>query len=393
MKNSILADRYLFLYHIYYDSDSTVYNSGGLSVYQLGLGLGEVNYNHIFNSGLYAGDISAWYMPIGSSAQGSVLSYNWVHATNGRSYRVDIRGSGLTVHHNVSWNNSSGTKFQGPGPWYMYNNTFFDSNSSFTLALTTAELTALGISYVNGASYAYIILDDSFIKNNLSYQLYLRSFNNTSQYTFDFDENVQVTKNDDRIGNGNFFVNTTLASIDLRPKSNSLAINAGLPVTGITDDATAGSYVTDGSPDLGAYEFGGDYWYPGADWLNDGLLVPTTMAEATFLASSLVNVNLSSKTKVNYKEEQVIEEETIMSKIKVFPNPTTGLVNIKLPVDLHIRAIELIDILGRVVLVEGGLNDVTNHQLNLAGFNEGLYFIKTYTDLGEVSTYRLLIRK
>ena len=77
------------------------------------------------------------------------------------------------------------------------------------------------------------------------------------------------------------FVSVDQNSLDLRPAKGSALIDAGAVAEGFTD-----GYKGD-APDIGAYEYGGEYWFPGADWLPDGLSVPKTMAEANRLAIHL----------------------------------------------------------------------------------------------------------
>ena len=58
-------------------------------------------------------------------------------------------------------------------------------------------------------------------------------------------------------------VDTLLVNIDnrdFRPKPNSVLIDAGTVINGITDSYEGAA------PDIGAYEYGGDLWSAGTDW-------------------------------------------------------------------------------------------------------------------------------
>ena len=255
---------------------NTVYNSGGIAIYHMGPGPNEVSYNHCFNAGLYAGDISVTYLPYGLKAGGTVLAYNWVHgAPTALGMRCDTLGNDIAVHHNVVWDCNRSCKWQGYGPFQVNNNTYYSEHLFFD-----------GNDGTNGVD----IMNNSDVMNNVfTNRLYFRGpdldyASHPDENNAHFKRNVQVNKS--YTGNiydaTNLFASADRATLDLRPKAGSILIDNGTVVPGITDDY-AGT-----APDIGAYEYDGEYWVPGTDWLNDGWPVPTSMAEATELAAQIL---------------------------------------------------------------------------------------------------------
>lgn len=62
------------------------------------------------------------------------------------------------------------------------------------------------------------------------------------------------------------------------------------------------------------------------------------------------------------------------NSIKVFPNPTTGMVAISSPENATIDKIEVIDVLGKTILVKTG----NTSQLDISSFSKGMYIFKLY---------------
>ncbi|VGO18352.1 right-handed parallel beta-helix repeat-containing protein [Pontiella sulfatireligans] len=255
---------------------STVYNSGGVAIYHMGPGPNEVLYNHCFNAGLYAGDISVLYLPYGLKAGGTVVARNWVHwAPHGLGMRCDTLGNNIAVHHNVVWDCNRGCKWQGYGPFQVNNNTYYSEHLFFD-----------GNDETNGVD----IMNNSDVMNNVfTNRLYFRTpdldyASHPDENNGHFKRNVQVNKF--YAGNiydtTNLFISVERNTFDLRPKAGSVLIDNGAVVPGVTDG------YQDTAPDIGAYEYGGEYWVPGADWLPDGRTAPYTMAEATELAARIL---------------------------------------------------------------------------------------------------------
>ena len=71
-----------------------------------------------------------------------------------------------------------------------------------------------------------------------------------------------------------------------------------------------------------------------------------------------------------------ISELNQQNSLTLYPNPTTGLINITGKLDAG--NIEIYNVAGQKVMSEEIQNSL-NHQLNLSGFNPGMYLLKYYT--------------
>jgi len=253
----------------------TVYNVGGVGIYGQGNGPVIAEFNHVFNAGLYCVDISSLYIPVGKEMAGSIVHHNWLHDTSGIGFRVDIQGRGITVHHNLVWNVTVGCKLQGY-QLAAYNNTVLthDANSGFIVVFepdATADELA-GWQVRNNVAYAFfdrLSLRNDPRKSTREFVLPLTPVDGA------IDHNVTVQAD----GHSQVFVD--LMSRDFRPKPNGPLDGTGVIVEKIT------SSVGGAKPPIGALEPGISPWQAGANWMNDGLPVSTSPAEADELAKRL----------------------------------------------------------------------------------------------------------
>lgn len=89
-----------------------------------------------------------------------------------------------------------------------------------------------------------------------------------------------------------------------------------------------------------------------------------------------------------------IAENSILSTILVFPNPTNGTFTIAVPnADFNQLTINVIDIQGKVVYTATDKNVGTNYnkQINLEGIAKGLYYVKMTTEKG-VKVHKLVVQ-
>ncbi|RPG85329.1 MAG: right-handed parallel beta-helix repeat-containing protein [Coraliomargarita sp. TMED73] len=266
-------------------TETTIYNSGGAGLYLLGPGAQIAERNHVFNGGLYSGDISGIYIPYAAKSLNSAIAYNWVHSIRGIGMRCDAMGRKIKVNNNVVWNTYSGCKWESAGgaedTFTIYNNTIFveDAMHPILLSETKPEGDLL--------NRRDLITENWTVLNNVSYGLKYRywftfwkevkSAGLPTAYFFNQDESDRFQANYSLAGEdaNRYFISTDLENIDLRPCSGSPLIGNGIAVEGVDPSACA---------DIGAYQSGAAYWYPGADWMPGGESPPKTMKEAVALA-------------------------------------------------------------------------------------------------------------
>ena len=253
----------------------TVYNVGGVGIYALGNGAATVESNHVFNAGLYCVDISSFYIPVGKDMAGTRVHHNWFHDVNGIGFRVDIQGRGITVHHNLVWNASVGCKLQG-FQLAAYNNTVLagDSKGGFIVVFEPEAMPEERAGWRVRNNVAFAFNDRLSLRNDprRSKRPFLRPLKTEAG---NIDHNVLVPAG----GHAQLFVDP--ARHDFRPKPGGPLDATGVAVEAIAKGAKGRP------PAIGAFEAGESVWPAGASWLNDGLPVPVSPAEATDLARRL----------------------------------------------------------------------------------------------------------
>jgi Secretion system C-terminal sorting domain len=72
--------------------------------------------------------------------------------------------------------------------------------------------------------------------------------------------------------------------------------------------------------------------------------------------------------------------DNALSQIVLFPNPTTGIINIQAPNGLEIKSAVLYDVLGKAVT-----SPVVNNQINISQLSEGIYILNLETSEGTLT--------
>lgn len=195
---------------------------------------------------------------VGGGSDGTTRHHLWVHDAVKPAVRWDgFDGINGTDHHEVAINVPGFGMIKGDYH-KVYNSVgvlAHDPNATMFKILNTNE------KWKNapGDDTEYPRNQNSLIKNNLSDSI-------SGQRT----DYLALSATDENNWNG-YLKNTVAAeqlrdaiNFDFRPKASSTEIiNQGQVIAGITDD------VTDGLPDIGAYEFGAShYWIPGFQYQN-----------------------------------------------------------------------------------------------------------------------------
>jgi hypothetical protein len=217
----------------------------------------DVSMSRAYQWGYFQQDGVAWQAAGGKGAgggsDGTVRHHLWVHDALKPAVRWDgFDGINGTDHHEVAFNVPGFGMIKGD-EHQVYNNVGVlphDPNETLFKILNTNEKWG----NAPGDDTLYERNANSLVKNNLSASI-------SGQRT----GYLALTATDENNWNG--YLKSTLAAdqlrdprnFDFRPKDTSTElINQGQVIAGITDD------VTDGSPDIGAYEHGASsYWIPG----------------------------------------------------------------------------------------------------------------------------------
>jgi len=80
--------------------------------------------------------------------------------------------------------------------------------------------------------------------------------------------------------------------------------------------------------------------------------------------------------------------ELYMNKLAIYPNPASGIVNIRAP--YIVKSIEVLNNTGQIVF-SGDVNDKT-YQFNVSEFEMGFYFILIKTEGGRLPVRKLVVK-
>ncbi len=90
--------------------------------------------------------------------------------------------------------------------------------------------------------------------------------------------------------------------------------------------------------------------------------------------------SFNDKEVFNFTAESVNEiPAELKNNISVFPNPTTGIINIE-SIDIEAQKVEISDITGKIILTEEIKNN--KKELNISNLQNGIYLINIYTEKG-----------
>ncbi|WNC72788.1 right-handed parallel beta-helix repeat-containing protein [Thalassotalea psychrophila] len=289
---------------------NTFFNNGSDSIYlkswyDLGkekAPYSEVSYNHIFNGGKYNTDVSGFYMP--SRSQGNAqVHHNWMHNVM-YAYRLDLAGKDLALHHNVFWSSKRGMSVEGYENFSIYNNTAIHN-----LEPNEIIRNVMDHSNIKGSQELdFPPIEDWNVLNNLFAQFVdrigprerikqlaqgrkgLLHPERAKSWLIPIVDRGAMQGNITGFDNS-IFVNSDLNNLNLMPKANA-NINGGVKQS----KALAEAGVLQLSSYRGAYDINGEYWYPGSDWMPNGLPVIKTMAEAEQFARKYSTISIVPET-------------------------------------------------------------------------------------------------
>ncbi|VGO12792.1 hypothetical protein PDESU_01346 [Pontiella desulfatans] len=213
------------------------------------------SYNEVFDGLKSCADGGLFYVTGNSIPRDVELSYNWFHDAYSPSYAgvkatgiyLDNDTSGYKVHHNVVWDVQwGGLHFN----WdalenEIYNNTFWNVGTNEALILCWVP--------ENGGIRTDV--RDNTLINNLSD---VRDWWDSGAGDYTEDETLDnVFSNNVQVATSPF---VSIEDKNFMPLNHPSIVDQGVDVVGITE-----GYVG-ASPDVGAYEYGGTRWIPGADW-------------------------------------------------------------------------------------------------------------------------------
>ncbi len=224
---------------------NTIHKTGASATVKIG-NSGLVEYNNLYDTGHLQSDGSMIQFTE-DEQDGAICRYNWLHDTEKYGARFDhsgdADGTNGTMHHNVAWNCESGGIMVKGNNHKIYNNTVLNSGSKNDII----------VFQVNSSDHSSTI-----VRNNAADKIANHRTNNVAidfgTYSNNWNGyNESVTLNS---------ILTDTSNNDFSPAASSPLIDAGISISGITDQ-----YTNNGSgTDIGAYEDGNTDWTAGHDW-------------------------------------------------------------------------------------------------------------------------------
>jgi hypothetical protein len=242
---------------------NTMYNCGRTGIVHRIAESCEIGYNDLWQFCRQKGDAGATYC-WQTDGGGTVIHHNWVHDPATPLYGtwhndgiyLDDGSTNFVIHHNVVWNCD-------------YNIRLGHIHPSFNQEVYNNTLVGSGMAEHGSNTFNNIRVYNNLVHGNL--------------VGTDFQSNIEIS-------DGSMFVDPDQHNYAL--KSGAEAIDAGVVISGYTD-GYAGS-----APDVGAYEYEGEYWTAGAnmDQLTAIGMAPSVHAPPRFVdfARDRLTVNPSA---------------------------------------------------------------------------------------------------
>ena len=224
---------------------NTIHKTGASATIMIGdAGLAE--YNNLYDTGHLQSD-GAMIQFMEDQQDGAICRYNWLHDTEKYGARFDhsgdADGTNGIMHHNLAWNCESGGIMVKGNNHQVYNNTVLNSGSKNDII----------VFQVNSGDHSGTV-----VKNNAADKI-------ANHRTNDVEINFGTYTNNWNGYKESITLNSILedtSNSDFSPSSGSPLIDAGIIISGITNQ-----YTNNGTaPDIGAYENGNTNWTAGHDW-------------------------------------------------------------------------------------------------------------------------------
>lgn len=243
-------------------SHNTAYNTGYSVLQPSGSGKYSVEYNHFYNAALVSMDCAV--IQTGNpEITGSVIHHNWVHdcyasgdhpagLKGGLGIRGDDQTRGLTVHHNVVWNcGRDGIIVKGDSNRVFHNTVFnIGSNNRDGNYISLHTEKEPYKPWRKQAPLLEIQNLNSIIINNAAFNI----VGDRARNPFTPAENMKSNYL------GKDFNLIDPDKFNFTPAAGSPLIDAGIVIPDFNKDFKGEK------PDIGAYEYEGINWKPGADW-------------------------------------------------------------------------------------------------------------------------------
>ncbi len=102
-----------------------------------------------------------------------------------------------------------------------------------------------------------------------------------------------------------------------------------------------------------------------------GITVPTPVGDIAAPESYVMNV---------VGDDVLSVQSNLMSQISVYPNPTSSVLNLKVPASVEVNRVSVFDLLGKLTRVS-----YNNGVINISNLSQGVYLLKVETSAGTLT--------
>ncbi len=366
---------------------NTLRGSGRFLILANGIKRGQVTYNEMSYGMMLGQDGGAFYTchtPNPSQGDSTEIAYNWIHDMIGSDFitspgnpslnrrgtsgiYLDCASSGFFLHHNVVWNAEKGIQVNRidytdqpdvlAKKNYVYHNTcMVDQEGDYAIKVNNFDQT-----YTQNNDSSNVRVYNNLVNNFILEKAELRGNLVDISSTF---AATHFIKGDDAGSSREFKLKATSPAIDYQ---NAINIFISGTTTLLFD-------IVGSAPDAGAYEQGGEFWTAG----HSGTIgVLNSGGARTASEDTMEDDRPSFKEKNSYV---------------IYPNPSTGVVRVSLPIEEEAQLLIITDFQGRETF-RSNFSQSKNPDLDLTHLPVGLYVWQLLNDAGKVQSSGRLIKK
>ena len=85
---------------------------------------------------------------------------------------------------------------------------------------------------------------------------------------------------------------------------------------------------------------------------------------------------------ITYDSALSLEDEQLAKAIKLYPNPTNGIINLNLSSNNSLKKIDVFSMLGKKVM---SINSITQKSIDISNLPSGMYMLNFITEKGKVT--------
>lgn len=303
-----------------------------------------IEYNYCHNNE-YGGIITTGGSFEGSFNDNTVVRYNILINNGINSLRICNQNTNLLAHNNLIYHDDAANEnslvfthlsdrtTQGPTNSVLVNNIFYTTNNN---GMFTADVESIDPRF-----------EDVIYSNNLFYGI---------------DAAYQYPNDANKVVGDPLFVNGTAPTQDIG--GYVLLDEEGLPTGNVSYEFLSGFGLSDLSPAINAGTSSSISEIPLVDFSNNSSLVGTLLDIGPFENQNV----LSAKN------------NTLDSKVTLYPNPISNTLNINMSNGITIKEISIINSLGQMIMQSKTSNNII--PLDSLQMKSGIYFVKIESSLG-----------